>query len=152
MSLIISLGSNLGDKLQNFKVATKELQQFLQLEFQSKVYHSKAVDFEDQPDFFNQVLQFQEPDMEARELIKRTMEIEKKMGRQRVIDKGPRIIDIDILFWGTRSLNDKVITIPHPRLFTRSFICLPLKELPYYRVLKEHYDFPEFFTNSAFPV
>lgn len=152
MSLIISLGTNLGNRIENIENAKKELCKVLIFEEESRIYTSQAVDYLDQPDFYNQVLQFKEPDCSPQELIEQTLNIESKLGRIRNIDKGPRVIDIDILFWGLEKSSDPSILIPHPRLFERSFICLPLMDLTYYTILKNHYDFSTQFSNEAFPV
>lgn len=152
MSLILSLGTNIGNKNQNLLDAINGLGEFLKLEAQSRVYTSPAVDYIDQPDFYNQVLQFQIPDLRPQELMQKILLLEKQMGRERKIDKGPRIIDIDVLFWNTEKIEDISITVPHPRLFDRSFICLPLQELPYYEFLKNHFHFSNIFDNKAYPL
>lgn len=152
MSLIISLGTNLGDKNENLNNALKQLKEILSLEAESRIFYSKAVDYENQPDFYNQIFQFKIPDISPEELIDQTLNIEKNLGRERKINKGPRTIDIDILFWGLKESSLEKILIPHPRLFERSFICLPLKDLPYYQTLKDHYQFPNTFSNEAFPL
>ena len=152
MSLIISLGTNLGNKLEHLTNAKSELSKVLTLKRTSRIYTSEAVDYLDQPDFYNQVLEFQIPNFEQKELMQKILEIELLLGRKRKIDKGPRTIDIDILFWGLEKNDDPYITIPHPEIFNRSFICLPLQELPYYQVLKEHFNFPTSFNNSATPI
>lgn len=150
MSLVISLGTNIGNRSQNLKSATQKLCEFLVLKNSSNVYESTAVDYLDQPDFLNQVLEFDEPSKISKDaLMEKILNVEKDLGRERVIDKGPRVIDIDILFWGTEKYNSHSLTIPHPRLFSRSFIVLPLSELDYFKILKTTFDFPSTFNNSA---
>jgi 2-amino-4-hydroxy-6-hydroxymethyldihydropteridine diphosphokinase len=80
------------------------------------------------------------------------LRIEKEMGRERDIPKGPRIIDIDILFWGTEQIDVPGLTIPHPRWAERSFVVYPLQELPYFETLKNHYKIPSEFSNTATPI
>lgn len=152
MSLILSLGTNLGDKLENLEKAKKELQKSFQLIQESSIYSSKAVDYEDQPDFLNQVLNFQLPDQNPEQVLHKALEIEKLLGRRRDIPKGPRTVDIDILFWGLETINKPNLVVPHERLFERSFIVLPLKELDIFNTLQQKFSFPQVFCNEAFPL
>ena len=76
--------------------------------------------------------------------------IEEKMGRIRHIKKGPRIIDLDILFLDDKNINTPLATIPHPRLFERSFVVMPLSELPCFKKLRSSFVFPSIFNNHAF--
>jgi 2-amino-4-hydroxy-6-hydroxymethyldihydropteridine diphosphokinase len=109
---------------------------------ESRVYQSTAVDYVNQPDFFNQVLEFKLPDLIPSKLINEILAIEKNLGRKRLVDKGPRLIDIDVLFYHTHKMNTKRLTVPHPRLFQRSFVLKPLLELPCYKILSRHFQFP----------
>ena len=150
MALIIATGSNLGEKKENLEMAKEKLSQFLNLEAESNVYSSEAVEYEKQPSFFNQVLQFSIPDnLEPRELMSRLLQVEIDMGRKRDIPKGPRVIDLDILFWGERKSFSDTLNIPHPRLFQRSFVVKPLTELPYFSTLQNKYQFPTEFEVDA---
>lgn len=151
MSLIISTGSNLGDRESYLAHARDELSKSLSLIFKSKIYQSSAVDYLAQPDFLNQVLEFEIPTIQPAEVLKLCLEIEKKLGRVRGIDKGPRTLDIDLLFWQKLTLSSDNLDLPHPRLFSRSFIVLPLRELPYFKELEKSFDFPDTFSNSATP-
>lgn len=151
MSLIISTGSNIGDRVDNLLLAKQELSKTFQLLESSQIYESPAVDYLNQPDFLNQVLSFELPKLSPEETIELTLNIEKNLGRKRHIDKGPRTIDIDILFWATNKIDLDQLTVPHPRLFERSFIVLPLKELKVFETLRNHYNFPEQFSNTASP-
>jgi 2-amino-4-hydroxy-6-hydroxymethyldihydropteridine diphosphokinase len=74
------------------------------------------------------------------------------LGRKRDIPKGPRIIDLDILFINDLKIQTDLVNIPHPRLFERSFVVLPLSELPGFSDLKEHFSFPSEFSNDASPI
>ncbi|MBK23882.1 MAG: 2-amino-4-hydroxy-6-hydroxymethyldihydropteridine diphosphokinase [Halobacteriovorax sp.] len=152
MALIISLGSNIGNRLENLKQAKKFLSEKLELKSQSRVYRSPAVDYLDQPEFLNQVLQFKIPNISPQECLQILLSIEVKMGRIRKISKGPRVIDIDLLFWSIDTIDSPNLEVPHPRLFQRSFIVLPLKELPIFETLSSKFDFPSQFCNEAFPL
>lgn len=152
-SIFISTGTNLGNKIQNLEKAKLILAESLELLDESQIYESSAVDFLDQPDFYNQVLEFKIPDEISKEsLMINILEMEKKLGRNRTIPKGPRIIDIDILFWGHETYHSETLMIPHPRLFERSFIVLPLSELSGFKLLSEKFHFNFNFQNSAKPL
>ena len=152
MSLILGIGSNLGNREENLVEAKRQLSLSFKLVGQSQIYKSKAVDYLDQPSFLNQVLEFERPEIEPQKLMKQLLSIENKLGRERKIKSGPRNIDIDILFLGLEKINQLNLTIPHPRLFERSFVLFPLKELPFYPILKKHFKFPSNIQNDATPI
>ncbi len=152
MSLIISLGTNLGNKSENLNLAKLELQKNFVLKQESTIYQSKAVDYTEQPSFLNQILEFELPELKPISVLNIALEIEKRLGRRRDIPKGPRTIDIDILFWGLDIIDMPDLNVPHPRLFERSFIVLPLKELAFYNTLQQKFSFPQVFCNEAFPL
>ena len=116
----------------------------------SLVVESSAVDYTDQPDFLNQILEFNSnpENLNPFEVLEKLMTIEKRLGRIRDIDKGPRTIDLDLLFYSTQKIL-KNSQLPHPRLFERSFIVQPLRELPCYKFLKKEFIFPNKFENSC---
>ncbi len=94
----------------------------------SSLYTSAAWGFEAQPDFLNQVIEV-ETTMVAQKIITTIQGIEEKMGRERNILYGPRIIDIDILFLNDEIIKTKNLTVPHPLLEQRRFVLKPLKEI-----------------------
>lgn len=152
-SLIIATGSNLGDKKENLKRAREELSQVFKLIAQSQVFQSSAVDYFDQPDFFNQVLEFEQPaTISALEVLHILLNVEHKLGRTRDIPKGPRSIDIDLLFYGLQEIKSDELEVPHPRLWSRSFVVLPLKQLPFFETLKAKYKFDVTFDTAASPI
>ena len=151
-SMFIATGSNLEDRAQNLLNAKNQLTKHFSLIQESRIYESPAVDYFNQPDFYNQVLEFNLPSISADEVMKILLEIERKMGRNRDIPKGPRIVDLDILFFGDLHIESELIHIPHPRLFERSFVVLPLSELPGFKRLQQKYIFRFEFTNSACPL
>lgn len=152
MSLIIATGSNLGDKKKNLLRAKEELQQIFHFIAESRVYSSAAVDYQQQPDFFNQVVEFSLPkSLSPKEVLLKCLEIEQKMGRVRKLDKGPRLIDIDLLFWGVESIKEEGLTLPHPSWSQRSFVVHPLKELPYFPILEKYFTIPTSFDVEAYP-
>ena len=152
MSLIIATGSNIGDSVELLNEAKRELSKIFELIQESRIYTSKAVDYLDQPDFFNQVLEFKIPGDSPQEVMNILLALEKRMGRTRDVLRGPRTIDLDILFWGMTSLNTDTLTIPHPRWSQRSFVVLPLKELPFFQNIEKRFIIPESFEETAAPL
>ena len=151
IDLILSLGSNLGDKKTNLNNAKNLLTKHFDLVEESPIATSKAVDYIQQPDFYNQVLHFkaQSELITPNKTLKLCQAIENDMGRKRLIKKGPRIIDIDILFYSNLTLNQKYLTIPHAELFKRSFIVNPLKKLKIFQKLQTDFHFPPLPDNSC---
>ena len=149
MSLILGTGSNLGDKKENLKLAKKELSKKFEFIAESEIYCSPAVDYLNQPDFYNQMLEFEIPNQSPDDIMKIILDIEQGLGRRRNIPKGPRIIDIDIIFWGVETHRTNDVIIPHPSWDQRSFVVNPLQQLPFFQVLKNHFIIPSTFNNSA---
>lgn len=154
MSLIIALGSNLGDRLHHLKLAKWILSSRFELVAASQIYSSKPVDYTGQPDFLNQVLEFKRPvNLTPEDILKTLMEIENFIGRVRTIDKGPRTIDIDLIFIGTEKISTPLLTVPHPRWAERSFVVRPLRELPFYQELINRFAIKDQWeAQSAFPL
>ena len=149
MSLFIATGSNLGDRKENLAKAKKELSKNFIFIAESLIYESRAVDYTNQPDFYNQVLEFQTPTIYPLQAIELLLQIEISLGRKREIPKGPRLIDLDILFWDDLCMKTERLEIPHPRLFERSFVVLPLSELPGFNKLQQKFSFTFSFPNSS---
>ncbi len=127
-------GGNMGNRLETLRLAADWLNascgNILQ---QSAIYETAAWGKEDQPAFYNQVLLL-ETTLAAEELMKRLLEIEQEAGRVRTEKYGPRVLDIDILFFNQSVIQTPVVIIPHPQLPNRRFVLLPLNELaPAYR-------------------
>lgn len=152
MSLIISTGSNIGERKLHLEKAKNILSENFKLIFASRIYESPAVDYREQPDFLNQVLEFQIPNIPSTEVMQLILDIEKKLGRVRNISKGPRTIDIDILFWGLVMVNTPLLTIPHPSWAQRNFIVSPLKELPFFCVIEKNFSIPTDFDHTCYPL
>lgn len=152
MSLIIATGSNIGDSIQILNLAVKRLSQEFELIAKSRIYSSKAIEYENQPDFFNQVLEFRIPALTPSEVMKRLLEIEIEFGRNREIPKGPRTLDLDIIFWNLESINEALLTIPHPRWNQRSFVVKPLQELPFFQTIEKCFTIPKTFDVDASPI
>jgi 2-amino-4-hydroxy-6-hydroxymethyldihydropteridine diphosphokinase len=152
MSLFIATGTNIGDKKQNLIDAKNELMKYFEFIAESRIYTSKAIEYTQQDDFLNQVIEFKLPKISPNEVMSILLEIELKLGRRRDIPKGPRTIDLDIIFFSDLKIQTDLVNIPHPRLFERSFVVLPLSELPGFAKLKKHFSFPSEFSNQASPI
>lgn len=152
MSLIIATGANLHSPVEQLKLARHTLCQHFQEIAASRIYRSPPVGVTDQPEFFNQVLEFELPEIPALHVLEQLQAIEKQMGRVRVRHWGPRIIDLDLLFFGLQKIDGPALSVPHPRLWERSFVILPLRELPFFKTLEQHYSFAEEFHSPAYPV
>lgn len=154
-NLILALGSNLGEKKTNLKKAQELLQAKFDLVESSRVYQSKAVDFTDQPDFYNQVVHFTVPDkFTPSSILSSCLKIEVEMGRVRTNDKGPRLIDIDIIFLDEQIVQTPKIQIPHPHWKNRSFVVRPLMELAIWKRIRRNFPLPAKieFQIEAFPL
>lgn len=124
----IGLGTNQGNRYQHLADAIGALGERVMVLDRSSIYRTKAWGLEDQPDFFNQVLQVQ-TDLSPIDLLGLIQEIEHKLGRQRKIRWGPRSIDLDILLYGDVILHSESLHIPHPGIPDRNFVLSGLMDL-----------------------
>lgn len=125
----LGLGANLGDRRANLQAGLDALPvSGLRLLRVSPVYETEPVDVRDQPWFLNLVAEIRTA-LPPRELLARTQWIEQRAGRRRTIPKGPRTLDIDILFYGRLIIDEPGLAIPHPRLPDRRFVLAPLADL-----------------------
>lgn len=152
MSLIIATGSNLGDKYENLNKAKLKLSQIFKLIKASDIFTSGAVEVSDQPDFYNQVLEFELPDFDPDQTMLRILEIEKSLGRVRSKRYGARTIDIDIIFWGLRNISTKNLEVPHPKWSERSFVVKPLQQLPFFKEVEKCFTIVKSFEIDAKPI
>ncbi len=127
--MYLSLGSNLGDREANLRSAVERLESpSLQVRCRSSIYETEPQDLGEQPWFLNLVVEI-ETSLAPMELLERIHEMEARLGRMRDVPKGPRTIDIDILFYGELVFETGDLQIPHPRLAQRRFVLEPLAEL-----------------------
>ena len=94
----------------------------------SSLYETAPQELLDQPWFLNAVVEV-ETSLFPMQLLARVRQIERDMGRRRVIPKGPRNIDIDILFYGRTVIATAELEVPHPRIAQRRFVLEPLAEI-----------------------
>jgi 2-amino-4-hydroxy-6-hydroxymethyldihydropteridine diphosphokinase len=124
----LALGSNLGDRLANLKQAIASLTPQMDVKAKSQVYETPPWGYVDQPKFLNQVIRAKTY-LEPEPLLKHLKRLEVALGRQESVPNGPRLIDIDILFYDELILYSPALVIPHPRLHERAFVLLPLMDL-----------------------
>ena len=124
----LALGTNLGDRPANLRAAIDGLASDVRLVSRSHIYETPAWGYEDQPAFLNMVIKG-ETELPPAALLARIKELERDMGRTPSFHWGPRLIDIDILFYGDLVLETPELVIPHPRLQERGFVLVPLTDL-----------------------
>lgn len=125
----LSLGSNLGDREEYLREAISRLQDLGFIRQVSAFYETQPVEVQsDQPWFLNCALAM-ETELEPVAFLRRMLRIEQSMGRVRTEPKGPRTIDIDILFFSADVLDTPELTVPHPAMHQRRFVLEPLAEI-----------------------
>ena len=125
----LGLGSNLGDRFANLELALDKLSSTeIKITNLSKVYETDPMYYMPQPKFLNVACQI-DTQLDPRDILSVTQSIEKEMGREFSFPNAPRIIDVDVLFYGSLHLVSRNLTIPHPRLQERAFVLMPLVDL-----------------------
>lgn len=127
-TVYLALGSNLDDRLANLRQALVSLTPQMELLAKSQVYETPPRGYEDQPKFLNQVIKVTTY-LDPEPLLKHLKRLEVALGRKETFPNGPRLIDLDILFYDDLVLNKPSVVIPHPRLPERGFVLLPLMEI-----------------------
>jgi 2-amino-4-hydroxy-6-hydroxymethyldihydropteridine diphosphokinase len=127
---VLSLGSNIGDRLENLQEAIDALFDAPGLDFValSPVYETAPVGGPEQPDFLNIVL-VADTQLTPETLLERILSIEDAMERVRTVRWGPRTLDIDIVRFGDVTSDDPALTLPHPRAHERSFVLVPWSDI-----------------------
>jgi 2-amino-4-hydroxy-6-hydroxymethyldihydropteridine diphosphokinase len=127
--VFLSLGSNIGDRAANLHAAIAALPEAgFRVQKVSSLYETEPVDYLKQDWFLNCVVEG-ESELPAGALLTKLREIEARMGSKRVIAKGPRILDIDILLFGDETIATPELQVPHPRMTQRRFVLVPLAEI-----------------------
>jgi len=123
-TVYLSLGSNLGDREANLGAALD----LLKPRRVSPIYETEPMDYTAQGYFLNLAAELETELMPMR-LLARTQRIERELGRVRGVPKGPRTLDIDILFYGASIIRSARLEVPHPRIAERRFVLVPLADL-----------------------
>ncbi len=126
--VFIGLGTNLGDRASNLEAARSALAVEMTILKQSSIYETAPWGFLEQPAFLNQVIEV-ETDLSPSKLLDFLKKTETELGRQANFRYGPRLIDLDILFYGKRVIQTQRLRVPHPRLPERAFVLVPLAEI-----------------------
>ena len=126
----IALGSNIEDPEAQVARAFDEIAALPQTKLlkRSRLHRTKPVGYADQPDFVN-AMALVETSLEPRALLDALLAIEQKHGRKRTIQNGPRTLDLDIIVYAIRVIDEPGLTVPHPRARERDFVMIPLREV-----------------------
>jgi 2-amino-4-hydroxy-6-hydroxymethyldihydropteridine diphosphokinase len=127
-NVFIGSGSNLGDRLNALCTASGLLAPDIRVLKASQVYETPPWGYEDQPMFLNQVLRT-ETELDPPALLQHLKRIEIKMGRTATFNYGPRVIDLDILFYDDLIYSADNLQIPHPLAAERAFVLIPMREI-----------------------
>ena len=129
VSVVLALGSNLGDREHRLREAVDRISRIVRLSRISSIWQTSPVESPPgSPDFLNAVV-VGTTALGPRELLAGLTSIESSMGRVRSAKNAPRPIDIDLIFHGATLLRTRSLTVPHPRYFEREFVLGPLREL-----------------------
>ena len=122
-------GGNIGDRIVSLQQACMKIEKQAGIVLRkSAVYETAAWGVTDQDLFLNQVL-LVSTSLPPEELLHTLLNIEQELGRKRIMKMGPRIIDIDILFYNNEIISTPVLTVPHPQIANRRFVLTPLNEI-----------------------
>src|SRR6266513_1938366 len=128
-TVYLSLGSNVGDREENLRAAIAALGDAgVGVTRVSSFFETEPVDFLEQAWFLNCAVEG-ETDVPAMELMRALRGIELRMGSKKLVAKGPRLIDMDILLYGSETIDTPELQVPHPRMHMRRFVLVPLAEI-----------------------
>lgn len=126
--VFLGLGSNIGDKEEHIRKALTSLSHICNVRRTSHLYLTEPVEYIEQDWFLNCVVEV-ETDVDPKKLLSSIKSIERKLGRTKTVKKGPRIIDIDILFYEDHVIKTKDLVIPHPLMQERLFVLQPMMDI-----------------------
>ena len=124
----LALGTNLGNRPVNLRMALEALPPQMRVLTKSPVYETPPWGFEEQPAFLNQVAKV-ETYLDPEPLLRHLKRLETALGRVPSFKNGPRLIDLDILFYDDLVIDSPPLVIPHPRLHERAFVLVPLNDI-----------------------
>lgn len=127
-TVYLALGTNLGSRPANLRAALAALPPQMMLKAKSPVYETPPWGYANQDAFLNQAVEV-ETYLEPEPLLRHIKRLEVALGREPSFQNGPRLIDIDILFFDNIMINAPTIVIPHPRLHERGFVLVPLNDI-----------------------
>ena len=126
--ILLALGTNLGERLQNLRAALHAMPPEVIPLRVSSVYETPPWGITDQPAFLNMVVEA-DTSLTPSDLLSFLKTLEVRLGRVQAARYGPRLIDLDILFYGEQIIQQPGLQIPHPRLAERAFVLVPLAEI-----------------------
>ncbi len=125
----ISFGSNIGDREKAIEDALNLVNQNrMKITKRSNIIETEPYGYTDQPTFLNGAIEV-ETELSCREVLKRLLQIEKEVGRVREFKWGPRLIDLDIIFFNDEIYDEEDLKVPHPDMQNRDFVLKPLCEI-----------------------
>jgi len=128
-NVYLLIGGNMGDRMANLAAARNSINiECGRIVTESSIYETEAWGYKEQNAFLNQALVIQ-TSLQANALMDSILKIEIALGRKREIPLGPRIIDIDIIYYNDEIINSSTLTIPHPSMAQRKFVLMPLTEI-----------------------
>jgi 2-amino-4-hydroxy-6-hydroxymethyldihydropteridine diphosphokinase len=127
-NIYIAIGTNIGDRLANLRAALRSLPPDVEVVTPSRVFETPPWGFTDQPAFLNMAVHAR-TDVSPIELLARLKQLEVELGREPGFRWGPRLIDLDILFYDDLVLDSPPLVIPHKRLHERAFVLVPLADI-----------------------
>src|SRR5260370_11389569 len=128
-TVYLSLGSNVGDREGNLRAGIAAVGgAAVRVTQVSSFYETEPVEFLDQAWFLNCAVEG-ETDVPAMQLMRALRGIELRIGSKKPVAKGPRLIDMDILLYGSETIDTKELRVPHPRMHLRRFVLVPLAEI-----------------------
>lgn len=128
-TVYLALGANIGDREENLRAAVRLLRESgCDVTAVSSMYLTKPVGVTDQPDFLNAVIGVRTA-LGPLDVLRVCGRVEERLGRERTIRWGPRVIDIDILLYEGAAVDEEGLVVPHPRMLERAFVLIPLAEI-----------------------
>lgn len=126
--VLLSFGANLGNPIRQIAEAIRRVRRHVAITVVSSVYRTEPVGFRDQPDFYNLACMGRTT-LSAPALLAGLRGVEASLGRARDLVNGPRVIDIDLLAYGSAILDTPDLQVPHPRMHRRAFVLVPVAEI-----------------------
>jgi 2-amino-4-hydroxy-6-hydroxymethyldihydropteridine diphosphokinase len=126
--IYLALGTNLGDRLSNLRAALRSFAPDLEVVADSRVFETPPWGYATQPAFLNMVVHTR-ANLSPEDSLVRLKQLEVELGREQTFRWGPRLIDLDILFYDDLVLDTPRLVIPHPRLHERAFVLVPLMDI-----------------------
>ncbi|MCX7950361.1 MAG: 2-amino-4-hydroxy-6-hydroxymethyldihydropteridine diphosphokinase [Clostridiales bacterium] len=125
----IAFGSNIGDRYEIVKKALELIEKNdMKIIKKSKIYETEPYGYLEQPPFINGAI-LVETELSCRDVLKKLLDIEKQLGRERIIRWGPRTIDLDIIFYNNEIYDEEDLKVPHPDMHNRDFVLKPICDI-----------------------